>query len=208
MKKLVTILALAALLLPANGMVNGQTNTQQDEALKDTAFVTRTMSPLSASVNKKGDRFTLQVISPDEYKNGQIEGEVRKAKASGKVKGKSELLFGFDRLILKDGTEVPIEAELVGVSNSEGVKDVDEEGRVIGKSSKKKDITRTAILSGLGALVGGLAGGGKGAAAGAAIGAGIGLTIAFSTKGEDIRFDSGSTFELSVTQENKDSSKE
>lgn len=168
--------------------------------IKDQPFKVKTLSPISASVNKKGDRFSVLVLEPASYKNAEIEGEVLKAKASGKVSGKSELLFGFDKLILSDGSEMPINADLAGVSNSKGVSGVDEEGRVIGASSKKKDIARTAALTGVGALIGGLAGGGKGAVAGAAIGAGIGLTIAFNTKGPDIRFESGSVFDLKVTQ--------
>lgn len=168
--------------------------------IKDQTFKVKTMSPLSASLNKKGDRFTVLVVEPESYKNAEIEGEVIKAKASGKVSGKSELLFGFDKLILSDGSEMPINADLAGISNSKGVSGVDEEGRVIGASSKKKDIARTAALTGVGALIGGLAGGGKGAVAGAAIGAGIGLTIAFNTKGPDIRFEPGSVFELKVNQ--------
>jgi hypothetical protein len=75
---------------------------------------------------------------------------------------------------------------------------VDEEGRVIGNSSKKKDVTRAAVLSGIGAAIGGIAGGGSGAVKGAAIGAAIGLTIAVSTSGPDIKIAPGSTFDLVV----------
>lgn len=193
-------LALFVTLFLLVGVVPAQQQAENKTELKNVTFKCKTLSPLSASVNKKGDRFTLLVLEPQDYRNAQIEGEVEKAKASGKVKGKSEFRFGFDKLLLADGTEIPISADLVSVANSQGVEDVDEEGHVIGKSSKKKDLTRTAVLSGLGALVGGLAGGGKGAVAGAAIGAGIGLSIAFSTRGEDIQFASGSTFYLGVTQ--------
>lgn len=170
------------------------------EEIKDQKFVVKTLSPLSASTNQKGDVFTLQVLEPEQFKGNMIEGEVLKAKASGKVKGKSELAFKFRSLVLAD-RQIPIDADLVGVSNSKGVQNVDEEGHVIGKSSKKRDVATTAAAAGIGALIGGLAGGGSGAAKGAAIGAAIGLTIAFSTKGEDIQFAPGSLFELRVTSE-------
>jgi hypothetical protein len=166
---------------------------------KDQQLVAKTLTALSASGNKKGDKFTLQVIEPEAFKGAMIEAEVSKAKAAGKVSGKSELLFSFDTLTLKDGRTAPIAADLKDVANSKGVANVDEEGRVIGKSSVKKDVARTAVLGGIGAAIGGLAGGGSGAAKGAAIGAAIGLTITFSTKGEDIKFDPGSQFKLSVT---------
>jgi hypothetical protein len=166
--------------------------------IKDQTFLVKILTPLSASKNKKGDKFTLLVLEPEGFKDAMIEAEVTKAKAAGKVSGKSELLFTFDKLTLKDGKVVPIYADLKEVSNSKGVANVDEEGRVIGKSSVKKDIARTAVLGGIGAAIGGIVGGASGAAKGAVIGAAIGLTITFSTKGEDIQFAPGSQFTLVV----------
>lgn len=166
--------------------------------IRNETFIVRTTSMLSASANKKGDKFTLQILAPEQYKNGIIEAEVSKAKAAGRVQGKSELLFSFNSLTLPGNQAVPIAADLKSVTNSKGISGVDEEGRVIGKSSTKKDVATAAALSGLGAIVGGIAGGGSGAAKGAAIGAAVGLTIAFSTKGEDIKFAPGTTFQLVV----------
>jgi hypothetical protein len=167
-------------------------------AIKDESFLVKILSPISASANKKGDKFTLQVLEPASYKDAMIEAEVVKAKAAGRASGKSELLFSFDKLTLKDGTAVPITADLKEVSNSKGAANVDDEGHVIGKSSTKKTVATTAALGGLGAVIGGIAGGGKGAAIGAAAGAAVGLTISFSTKGEDIKFAPGSQFKLVV----------
>jgi hypothetical protein len=171
----------------------------QTPQIKDETFVAKVLTPLSASANKKGDKFTLQVLEPAGYQGAMIEAEVVKAKAAGRVKGKSELLFNFNKLTLKNGKAIPIVADLKEVSNSKGAANVDEEGRVIGKSSMKKDVTRTAILGGAGAIIGGIAGGGSGAAKGAAIGAAVGMTIAFATQGEDIKFSPGSTFRLLVS---------
>jgi hypothetical protein len=168
------------------------------QEIKNETFEGKILSPLSASTSKKGDRFTLQVLTPERYQKALIEGEVAKAKAAGRVKGQSELLFSFKKLVLADGKELSIVADLAGIKNSQGVKDVDEEGRVLGKSSIKKDIATTAVASGVGALIGGLAGGGSGAAKGVAIGAAVGLTITFSTRGEDIKLAPGSIFTLTV----------
>jgi hypothetical protein len=170
---------------------------------KSEDFEVKTLSPLSASGNKKGDQFTVQVLTPEKYKDALIEGEVANSKASGKVKGKSELLFRFNKLIKTDKTEVPFRADLTEIKNSKGVANVDEEGRAIGKSSKAKDAMRVGLLGGIGAAIGGATGGGSGAATGAAIGAGVALTIAFSTTGEDIRLEPGSIFVLRVTEESK-----
>jgi hypothetical protein len=192
-----TAVIIVAILLCGNLVPSGLAQSNFTE-IKDQAFLARILTPLSASQNKKGDRFTLQVLEPEAYKGAMIEAEVTRAKAAGKVSGKSELLFSFDKLTLADGKAIPIYADLKEVSNSKGAANVDEEGRVIGKSSVKKDIARTAILGGIGAVIGGVAGGASGAAKGAAIGAAVGLTISFSTRGEDIKFAPGSQFTLTV----------
>ncbi len=194
MKKTISILAF---LLAAQAALPGLAQGKAQQ-IKDQTFVARVLAPLSASGNKKGDKFTLQVLEPTSYKGAMIEAEVVKAKAAGKVKGKSELLFSFNKLTLKNGTTIPISADLQSVSNSQGVADVDEEGHVIGKSSAKRDAARTAVLGGIGAAIGAIAGGASGAAQGAAVGAAIGLTITFSTRGEDIKFSPGSQFTLVV----------
>jgi len=170
-------------------------------AIKDEVFVAKLLSSLSASKNKKGDKFTLQVLEPPSYAGAIIEAEVSKAKASGKVSGKSEFLFSFDSLTPKNGKTIPIVADLREVSNSKGVAQVDEEGYVIGKTANKKKLLSVLGLSAAGAILGSAVGGGSGAATGAAIGAAAGMTIAFSTRGPDIRFEPGSQFSLLVNSQ-------
>ena len=171
---------------------------QQDANTED--FEVKTLSPLSASGNKKGDKFTVEVLTPERFQKALIEGEVVTSKASGKVKGKSELLFRFSKLTLADGKDVPLKkVELKEIKNSQGVANVDEEGRALGKPSKK-DILWALIFAGAGAAIGGATGGAQGAAAGAAIGAGAALAIAFTTRGEDIKLEPGSVFVLGVTE--------
>lgn len=167
--------------------------------IKDESFLAKVLTPLSASANKKGDKFTLQVVEPAAFAGAMMEAEVVKAKAAGKVSGKSELLFSFNTLTPKNGATIPIVADLKEVSNSKGAANVDDEGHVIGKSSAKKDVARTAALGGIGAAIGGIAGGASGAAKGAAIGVAVGLTISFSTRGPDIKFEPGSQFRLVVS---------
>jgi hypothetical protein len=196
MRKLCVALSASLLMSLASFAVAG---SGAEKEIKNQKMKAKTLSALSASQNKKGDKFTLQVLEPDSYKGAIVEGEVTRAKASGKVKGKSELLFSFNTLTPAGGQSVPIEANLESLSNTKGAKGVDEEGRVIGNSSMKKDVARTAILGGIGAAIGGIAGGGSGAAKGAAIGAAIGLTIAVSTSGPDIKIAPGSVFDLVVT---------
>jgi hypothetical protein len=169
--------------------------------IKNEVFVAKLLSPLSASINKKGDKFTLQVTEPPSYEGAIIEAEVSKAKASGKASGKSEFLFSFDSLTPKNGKTIPIVADLQEVSNSKGVSQVDDEGHVIGKSATKKKLLSILGLSAAGALIGSAVGGGTGAATGAAVGAAAGMTIAFSTSGPDIKFAPGSQFKLLINNQ-------
>ena len=175
--------------------------TPRDDRSED--FEVRILSPLSASGNKKGDRFTVEVLTPERFQKALIEGEIVTSKAAGKVKGRSELLFRFSKLILADGKEVPLQkVELKEIKNSQGVAMVDEEGRALAKPSKR-DIVWALILAGAGAAIGGTAGGQQGAVAGAAIGVAAALAIAFSTRGEDIRLEPGSVFVLGVTEKER-----
>jgi len=191
------IIAVAIILIVLPLLTPGY-SISDDPAIKDEVFVAKLLSSLSASNNKKGDKFTLQVLEPPSYAGGIIEAEVSKAKASGKASGKSEFLFSFDTLTLKTGKTIPIVADLTEVTNSKGVAQIDDEGHVIGKSATKKKILSVLGLSAAGALIGRTVGGGSGAAKGAAVGAAVGMTIAFSTRGPDIKFEPGSKFSLLV----------
>jgi hypothetical protein len=163
--------------------------------IKDEVFVAKLLSPLIASKNKKGDKFTLQVLEPPSYAGAIIEAEVSKAKASGKASGKSEFLFSFNSLTLKSSRTIPIVADLKEVSNSKGAAQTDDGGNAIGKSATKKKLS--SILGAIEHVVGS----GSGAAKGIAAGAAISMTIAFSTLGPDIRFEPGSQFRLLVNNQ-------
>ncbi|MBI2820609.1 MAG: hypothetical protein HYX74_00160 [Acidobacteria bacterium] len=165
------------------------------------------LQPLAASTNRKGDRFRTEVVSPADLRGAIIEGEITAAKAAGKVSGRSELTFSFDTLTV-DSASLPIRADLLEVRNSQGSSQVDEEGHVIGKSSKAKDAVRTGIMAGVGVALGGIFGGKRGAAQGAAIGAAVGLTVTFSTRGEDIRLAPGSVMDLEVSTRSENATAE
>jgi uncharacterized protein YcfJ len=125
-----------------------------------------------------------------------IEGHINAIKKP-KKRDKAEVSFAFETITLR-GVTYSIQADLKEVANSQGVKNVDEEGRVIGKSSKKKAMESALVGSALGALLGAAMNGGKGAAAGAGVGAAAGLLvgITFTTSGSDMEFAPGSQFTL------------
>jgi hypothetical protein len=176
-----------------------QVPTAGNLGLKDTEFVVRLNSPISTKGSQKGDAFSAQVLSPAQYSAGIVEGHIRDVKIA-KKRDKANISFTFETLSL-NGQTYMIKADLKEVSNSKGVKRVDEEGRAIGTSSKKKKVAGALVGAGLGAAIGALAGGASGAAAGGAIGAGAGLLLAvgLTTSGANVEFAPGSQFTLAMS---------
>jgi OOP family OmpA-OmpF porin len=153
------------------------------------------MGPLGTQTSHKGDRLFARVMSPEGFKGDLTEGRVTEARSGGKLHGTSTLNFTFETL-QHAGQAVPISTQVRTVANSKGQMDVDEEGRVIRKSSNVgKALGGTAI----GGLIGGLAGGAKGAAIGAGAGAAASIIlIEVAAEGPSIRFDPGSRVILSA----------
>jgi len=167
--------------------------------LKNTEMSVKLMSPIGTKTSKAGERFTAQVLTPQTYAGAFIEGRIGSVKMA-KNREKAAISFQFETLTFEGATH-PIQADLKEVANSQGVKNVDEEGRAIGKSSKKKALESALIGSAVGGILGGVMGGAKGAAIGAGAGAGAGLLFAikFTTSGSQIEFAPGSTFTLDVS---------
>ncbi|WP_263352912.1 hypothetical protein [Acidicapsa acidisoli] len=179
-------------------------NTQQPRVgsplgLKDFEMTVRLLSPISTKTSHKGDKFSAQVLTPNGFRNAVIEGHINSVKRAAK-QDKAEISFAFETITLS-GVAHFIRADLKEVSNSSGVKNVDEEGRAIGKSSKKKAIESAAVASAAGGILGAVLGGGRGAAIGSTTGAVAGLLFAikFTTSGSDMEFAPGSQFVLDVS---------
>jgi hypothetical protein len=163
----------------------------------ETEFRVKLLVPLSTETNRKGDKLTAQVLTPDQFKGDIVEGEVKESKSGGKVRGTSVLNFSFQTLN-HGGSPVPIDAQVKSFTNSKGVQDADEEGRVV---QKKNNLGKAAAATGVGALIGAIAGGAKGAAIGAGVGAAASLVfIQMTVKGANVNFAPGSEFVLSVKE--------
>ena len=170
--------------------------------LQHVSLVAKLLSPISTKTSNEGDMFTAIVEEPTQYQGAVLEGKVTKLKRpkKGTGKGKAELAFEFDTITF-NSTSAPVTVDLKEVQNSKGVKAVDEEGRVIGKTSNKKRAFAALAGGALGAGIGALAGGAQGAAKGGAIGlaAGLALGLTMTTAGSDLEFLPGSHFTLDVS---------
>ena len=162
---------------------------------RNTEFHVKLLNPISTQSNKAGDQITASVLSPPEFANDIISGTIKQSKSGGKIKGESVLTLGFSS-IAHGGTVIPIRADVKSVVNSQGARDVDEEGQVVRKSN---NLAKIAAGTGVGALVGALAGGGKGAAIGAGAGAAAAVIfVEVAVRGPNVSFAAGSEFVLSV----------
>ena len=141
---------------------------------------------LNTNITRDGDRFNLTVQSPSQYNGAVIEGHVVQINRAGKVAGRSEMAFDFDRIRLRDGRVANFNGyiESVRTPNGESL-NVDRENRVQEDSQTNRTVTNTGVGAAIGALIGALADGGKGAAIGAAVGGGAGVAGSVFVQGRD-----------------------
>lgn len=157
-------------------------------------------TPLSTRTSQEGDRFTATVKSPSQYTGATIEGHVSTIKRSGRVTGRSELTFNFDRIRLRDGRSYQMAGYLQSVRLTDGATvKVDNEGAVQEDSQSNKTIERTAIGTAVGAIIGAIAGGGKGAAIGAVVGAGGGAGSVYIQGRNDLELPIGTELTIQST---------
>jgi len=155
------------------------------------------VSPISSRSNKKGDRVSAIVLSPAAFRGAPLEGDIDIADSSGNVEKTSSLRFAFKQLTY-NGRAVPVNVDILGFRNSKGQAGVDEEGRVVRKSS---GVGKALAAAGIGAAIGALLDGRKGAAIGAGAGLAAGfLFVSIAVKGPDIALDPNSVFELAVRE--------
>jgi hypothetical protein len=154
----------------------------------------RLNQPLSTKYTREGERFTLNVMEPAQYRGAVIEGIVARSDRSGRVAGRADMTLDFERIRMRDGRTHNFAGTIENVllPNGERVR-VDREGNVKEDDSQtSRTVTRSAVGGAIGALIGAIAGGGKGAAIGAAVGVGAGAGSVFIEGRDDLELPSGS----------------
>jgi hypothetical protein len=163
-----------------------------------TLLTARLNQQLSTKLAREGDRFTLNVIEPGQYRGAVIEGVVARSDRSGRVSGRAAMTLDFETIRLRDGRAYDFAGtiENAALPNGENVR-VDREGNVKEDDSQtSRTVSRSAIGGAIGALIGAVAGGGKGAAIGAAVGVGAGAGSVFIEGRDDLDLPSGT--EISI----------
>ncbi len=125
-----------------------------------------------------------------------VQGEIKRVQRPGHVKGRAELLLGFNSMIYPNGYTVVLPGAVHGTPGSEDNNVKGEEGTIQGPSDKGKDAARIAETTIPGAGIGAIAGGGKGALIGAGTGGAIGLATVLFTRGPEIHLGVGDSIEM------------
>ena len=159
----------------------------------NTTLIATLNNDLSTKDAREGDRFTMTVREPSQYSGATIEGTITNVKRSGRVSGRAEFTFNFDRIRLNNGRTYRFAGLVESVRSGEGeTVRVDNEGSVQeGDSQTDRTVQRTAIGTAVGAIIGAIAGGGKGAAIGAVIGAGGGAGSVYAQGQDDLELRRG-----------------
>jgi type IV secretion system protein VirB10 len=169
-----------------------------------TTLIATLNNDLNTRNAREGDRFTMTVREPSQYSGATIEGHLSQVKRSGRVTGRSEVTFNFDRIRMRDGRTSDFSGfvESVRTVNGETVR-VDNEGTVQDSSQTDRTVQRTAIGTAVGAIIGAIAGGGKGAAIGAVVGAGGGAGSVYVQGSDDLDLRSGSEVTIRASSPNQ-----
>ncbi|MBK6750158.1 MAG: hypothetical protein KA956_00775 [Pyrinomonadaceae bacterium] len=152
---------------------------------------------INTKVSQNNDRFRLTVQSPNEFRGAVIDGYVTGVGRSGKVTGRSNVTFNFEKITLRDGKSYDFGGNLQSIKDTNGkpVK-IDTEGTAKGGSQTKESVKRGGLGAGLGALIGAIAGGAKGAVIGAVIGGGAGAGSVAIQGRDDLQLQKGSTMTI------------
>ena len=165
---------------------------------------TRMTAVLNTLVTSKatqvGDRFTMNVTSPDIYRGATIEGRVSQIDNSGRVSGRANVALEFENIRMRDGRSYRFAGIIDSVRTVNGdTVSVNNEGTVRDSNQTKKTVTRAGVGAALGALIGAIAGGGSGAAIGAAVGAGAGAGSVLIQGRDNVELGQGTEFNITAT---------
>ena len=155
---------------------------------------------IDTKVSQNKDRFEMTVQSPNEYRGATVEGYLSGVNRSGKISGRSQITFNFERIRLSNGRVYDFNGFLQSAADENGktVK-VDTEGTARGDNQTTETVKRGGIGAGIGAIIGAIAGGGKGAAIGAIIGGSAGAGSVIVQGKDDLQLKAGSTITVQAS---------
>lgn len=155
--------------------------------------------PVSTRTGAVGERFELEVMSPDAYRGAVITGRITALQHSGRVSGNASVAFRFESIRVRNGQVYAFDGlvDEVVMPGGKRVK-VDNEGAVSADSQTKSTAVRAGIGAAVGAIVGAVAGGKKGAAVGALVGTGVGIGSVLLEGRDELELPPGTEFVITA----------
>jgi hypothetical protein len=177
--KQVTIPAGTKVLLHLRSPINTKSARVGDDVYCETAF------PVTQD--------NVMVIPPRTY----VKGRIMRVQRPGRVSGRAELQVHFNTLIFPDGYTIQLPGALESRPGAENTSMSDQEGTVKANGQKGKDAGTVAKTSASGAAIGAVVDRSvKGAAVGGGMGGAVGLATVLLTRGQDVRFETGTALEM------------
>ena len=165
-----------------------------------TRLTARLENNISTRASQPGDRFTMTVTSPYQYRGAVIEGHVDAAQNSGRLSGRANVSLVFDSIRTTNGRVYNFAGMVDSVRALNGdTLSVNNEGTVRDTNQTTKAVTRAGIGAVIGAIIGAVAGGGQGAAIGATVGAGAGAGSVLIQGRDNIELAQGSEFAITAS---------
>jgi hypothetical protein len=166
----------------------------------DVAFRIRLDDTLTSTDSQVGDPFSATVVSDGPYQRARVYGHISGIDMSGRLKGNTEMVLRFDRLVMPDGRTTRINAEIIELYHAPSHETLGVENAILSGGRGRTATIDTGFGAGAGALMGAIFGGGKGAAIGAIVGGGAGLgTTAFRGR-QKITLPSGMEMMIQITR--------
>ena len=165
-----------------------------------TLIVARLENEVTTRTSQNNDRFTLTVQGPNEFRGAVIEGFISGVRRSGKVNGRAQITFNFERIKLANGQWYDFAGYIQSMTDTNGeTVRVDTEGVAKGDNQGKETAKRGGVGAAIGAVIGGVIGGVHGAIVGATIGAGAGAGSVYVQGKDDLELKPGSTIRIQST---------
>jgi hypothetical protein len=152
---------------------------------------------LSTQEARAEDPFTLTIVSPGQFQGARIDGRLLAVDRSGRVTGRSDMTFDFDRIRFRNGRTADFDGVIESVRTPDG-DTLQVENTNVGEddSQTSRTATRTGIGAAIGAVIGAVTGGTKGAVIGAAIGGAAGAGSVILQGRDDLNLEPGSEFTI------------